>query len=283
MDSLVALGFTQLEAAIYVFLLESCPSTGYQIAKAIEKPNSNTYQALESLTQRGVLLVDEGSPRRYRAVPYQEVLRQLEAAFQAQCKAASRDLDAIRPASGDSQVYRINNRGQVIERCRTMLHRARHKVLVDAFPAVLATISDELVATAARGVEVIAKVYEPIELPGIVTIRDLRGDHIPELWGVQWLNLVADGREHLYACLDYECRQVNQAIWTESPWVAFLFHVGLHSEMVVDEIVRSTRGTTAEEKVHEVIGRFSYGTENELPGRRDIIQGRAPEHEEETP
>ncbi len=43
MESLIALGFSGLEAAIYVHLLENSPATGYQISKAIEKPNANTY------------------------------------------------------------------------------------------------------------------------------------------------------------------------------------------------------------------------------------------------
>ena len=140
MDSLVALGFTRLEAAIYVHLLEDSPATGYQIAKTIEKPNANTYQALESMTQRGLLLVEDGKPRRYRAVPHQEMLRHLEAAYTSRVESASRELDAVRPASGDLQVYRITESEAVIERCRAMLSRARRKVVVDAFPGILATI-----------------------------------------------------------------------------------------------------------------------------------------------
>lgn len=60
MESLIALGFSGIEAAIYVHLLENSPATGYQIAKGIEKPNANTYQALDSMVQQGFLLVDGG-------------------------------------------------------------------------------------------------------------------------------------------------------------------------------------------------------------------------------
>jgi hypothetical protein len=265
MESLIALGFTRLEAAIYVYLLERSPATGYQIAKAIEKANSNTYQALESLSSRGLLLVEGNSPRRYRSVPYQEMLRQLEALHRARVEAASRDLDGIRPATGDLQVYRVKDRIQVFERCNSMLRSARRRVLVDAFPKAFAAISEELATTATRGVEVIAKVYEQVELEGVVTILDFRGDHIPELWGIQWLNVVVDGREHLFACLDAECEQVIQAIWSESPWVTDLVNIGLLSEMVVDEILLSVRDTPMEEKVLNIIHRFEYRREDDLP------------------
>ena len=77
MDSLVALGFSKLEAAIYIYLLKESPATGYQIAKAIDKAKANTYQALDSMTQHGLLMVEDGKPRRYRAVPHREMLRRL--------------------------------------------------------------------------------------------------------------------------------------------------------------------------------------------------------------
>jgi len=270
MDSLVSLGFSPLEAAIYVYLLEESPATGYQIAKAIEKPNANTYQALESMTQRGLLLVEDGRPRRYRAVPHKEMLRHLGAAYTARLETASKELDAIRPAAGDLLVYRITEYTQVIERCRAMLARARRKVVVDAFPGVLVTIFDELEATAGRGTEVIAKAYEPVTLDGVKVVLDARGRHIPDKWGIQWLNLVVDGREHLFACLDVEETRVIQAIWTESPYVAFLIHTGLLSEMAVDAMLTSVEGTPVTDQLMEILDELSYHDEEDLPGRLDL-------------
>ena len=270
MDSLVALGFSRLEAAIYVYLLEESPATGYQIAKAIEKPNANTYQALESMTQRGLLLVEDGKPRRYRAVPHKEMLCHLDAAYTARVETASKALDAIRPATGDLQVYRITEYTQVIERCRAMLARGRRKVVVDAFPGVLVTILDELEAAAGRGTEVIAKTYEPVALDGVMVVIDRRGRHIPDKWGVEWLNLVVDGREHLFACLDVEEMRVIQAIWTESPYVAFLIHTGLLSEMAIDAMLASVEGTPVNDQLLKILDELSYNDEEDLPGRLDL-------------
>jgi sugar-specific transcriptional regulator TrmB len=278
MDSLVALGFSRLEAAIYVYLLEESPATGYQIAKAIEKPNANTYQALESMAQRGLLLVEDGQPRRYRAVPHKEMLHRLGADYTARVETASKDLDAIRPATGDLQVYRITEYTQVIERCRAMLARARRKVVVDAFPGVLVTMVDELEATAGRGTEVIAKAYEPVTVEGVKVVIDVRGRHIPDTWGIQWLNLVVDGREHLFACLDVEETRVIQAIWTESPYVAFLIHTGLLSEMAVDAILTSLEGTPVADQLMEILDELTCHDEEDLPGRLDLYALNATHH-----
>jgi predicted transcriptional regulator len=272
MESLAKLGFTHLEAAIYVYLLENSPATGYQIAKGIEKSKSNTYQAVESLSARGLLLVGDGSPRMYRAIPYREMLSQLENTFHITCESAARDLRAIQPAAGDLQVYRVSDRSQVFERAQSLIKRCEKRVIVDAFPLILTLISDQLAAAAGRGVEVIAKVYEPIEIEGVTTVCDSHGRRKPDLWQVQWLNVVGDGREHLFACLDADLRNVIQAIWTESPWVADLVHVGLRSEIVVDEILRKVEGTAVEKEILDIIESFSAGGEDDIPDHIEPIQ-----------
>lgn len=278
-ESLIALGFSGLEAAIYVHLLENSPATGYQIAKAIEKPNANTYQALESMVQQGFLLVEDGKPRRFRAVPHQEMLRQLESSYAHRVQNAASELESIRPATGDLQVYRITDGALVVERCRAMLARARRKVVVDAFPRILATFPDALEEAAARGVEVLAKIYEPTALEGVTAVVDVRDALIPDKWGVQWLNLVVDGREALFACLESEEHRVIQAIWTESPYVAFLIHTGLLSEIAVDAMLRSVDDSQVKHQLLDVLDRLSYNNEEDLPGRLDLYAANAPYRE----
>ena len=43
------IGLSELEATIYIWLLENKRSTGYKIAMQIGKPVANTYKALKSL------------------------------------------------------------------------------------------------------------------------------------------------------------------------------------------------------------------------------------------
>jgi len=52
--ALTDLGLNNLEANVYLALLIDPGSTGYRVAKNLGKPVSNVYQALESLTGRGV-------------------------------------------------------------------------------------------------------------------------------------------------------------------------------------------------------------------------------------
>ena len=49
-QALQELGFTCLEAHVYVYLLRRAPATGYRISHAIGNPTANTYKALTRTT-----------------------------------------------------------------------------------------------------------------------------------------------------------------------------------------------------------------------------------------
>ena len=79
--SLRDLGFNDLEAEVYMFLLPSEPITAYRIGRAIGRPTANVYKAVESLARRGAVVIEEGEQRTCRAVPVVDLTKQLERAF----------------------------------------------------------------------------------------------------------------------------------------------------------------------------------------------------------
>ena len=67
---LMEFGLSGLEADAYPAVLSEPDSTGYRISQVIGKPAPNTYKALDSLVNKGVILADEGSrSRTFTAIP----------------------------------------------------------------------------------------------------------------------------------------------------------------------------------------------------------------------
>src|SRR2546423_12321018 len=116
------LGFTALEAEVYIFLLKESPATGYRIAQGIGKPAANTYKAIETLQLKGAVIVDDGESRRCQAVPANELLSQLERNFSKRRSEAAKALASVGGASDDLGVYQLRSREQVVERFRSMLN-----------------------------------------------------------------------------------------------------------------------------------------------------------------
>ena len=100
-NALCELGFTEIEALVYAFLVGSEAATGYRISHAIGKPTANTYKAIASLAQQGAVQVDEGGNRLVRAVPPDELLAGLERRSREKREAARAALRSTATTSSD--------------------------------------------------------------------------------------------------------------------------------------------------------------------------------------
>ncbi len=226
--ALEALGFTALEARIYVALLRGGPQTGYRIARHVGKAVANTYKALDELAQRGIVACEDGSARLYRATPYAEVSATLAGDFTRRAREASDALAALEGDRSDDRVYRVHGSAQIYERARTLLAAARSIAVVDAFPEALDELAPAIRDVASRGVDVSVHAYAPASLAGARVIVAPNGDAVRARWPGTWLNVSADGAAALVAHLLDEDRTVG--VWTESPHVAWTIYCGLASE-----------------------------------------------------
>lgn len=221
------LGFTELEAKIYIFLLQSAPSTGYKIAKGIGATNASTYKAIESLEAKGAVLVEDAQARLCRAVPYPELLDQLESRFHNNCRDAEEELSKLSTEVSDNRIYQIKTIDQVYAKCRSMLNECKNIALVDLFPQPMEILRDSIIQTAARGVKIIAQTYQPMQLDGIETIEHFKGEEVIARWPVQWISLIVDAQQYIIAGIDDNI--VHQAVWSASPfmaWTHFSYAIG---------------------------------------------------------
>ncbi len=223
-NALQGIGFSEIEALVYAFLVGREPATGYRISHAIGKATANTYKAIASLVQQGAVQVDEGGNRLVRAVPPDELLAGLERRAREKREAARAALADRSADVADDRVYTLRGRDQVLERARAMLGRAREIVLGDLFPGPLEALAADLAAAAARGVRVVVKVYSPLDVPGVAEVPEADAARALSGWPGQQLSLVADADEHLLALFDAPLANVHQAVWSRSTFLSCLHH-----------------------------------------------------------
>lgn len=72
------LGFTPIEATIFITLCKNGSLTGYEVAKLSGISRSNVYAALYSLQEKGKCQVSEGEPTKYIAISKEELLLSTE-------------------------------------------------------------------------------------------------------------------------------------------------------------------------------------------------------------
>ena len=255
-QTLVDLGFTRLEADIYVFLLQESPATGYRVAQAIGKPTANTYKAIQALESKGAVLVDENKNRLCRAVSANELLSQIERKFIANKQQAAKALSKLESLSHDDRVYQIRSRDQVFERFRNMLVDCRDIAILDCAPTIQDEVKPMLAETTGRGVKVAIKTYQPFAVRGALVFVCPRGEEIMKRWPGLWLNLIVDGAEHLFCYLSPNGKIVYQAIWSASAYLSWIHYGALRDELISTGIERLLQEDISIEELRRAYKKF---------------------------
>jgi predicted DNA-binding transcriptional regulator len=245
---LQALGFTEIEALIYGFLVENSPATGYRISHAIGKQPPNTYKAIAVLEDKGAIKIEVGEKKLCRAVPPSELLNKLEQRFKKHCRKANRALEALSSSPQDEGIYRLKTVDQVIQQSIVMLKQAQDIVLCDLFPGPFNLLTDSLIETAARGVNVICRIYEGEQIPGVTTLPLAKYNPIYDSWPGQHINIVIDAEEYLIGLLSKDMKSVYEAVWSRSIFLSCQHHNHLVGEIFYVNLESKQRNLSLEAK-----------------------------------
>jgi hypothetical protein len=151
-----------------------------------------------------------------------------------------------------------------------MLDRCTQIALVDVFPGALAGLRSDIERTAARGIDVALKVYEPAEIAGVQVAVNPYGQRTLKHWPGQWLNLVTDGSEHLLAYLTADGNGVHQAVWSRSPFLSWVYHGAVWSEIVLSQLNNILAARGGLDDIRTVLTKHQSAIEAGIPGRRKL-------------
>ena len=269
---MMALGFSRMEAEVYTALCRQSPMTGYRVAQAIGKPVANTYKAIEALRNKGAVLVDDGASRLCRVVPPAEFFGGLERRFHEQKESVTRALSEVAHPENDTRIYQLGAAEQVLERCRSMLQNCKEVALLDIFPLPLEVLRSEMEQAAARGVLVAAKVYAPAKIPGVEIALHPQGRSTQKRWPGQWVNIVVDGAEHLLGFLTADIRAVHQAVWSGSPYLSWVYHCGLSSEIILAALLPLIEKGAASRELQKVLRRYRQIPALQSAGYKKLVK-----------
>lgn len=269
---LTELGFTGLEAAVYLGLLEEPGATGYRVSRMISKPVPNTYKALDSLRQKGAVVLDETSgSRAYVALPIGEYLDGLKRNLDAQRSRIEHELKGMAAVTVESGIYRLTGVEQVYERCRNMLANAEDIALVDIFPRPLHELQKDLETAARRGVKVFIKAYAPVKLAGCEVLAPESDDPSLKIWDGDWVN-ISICFEYVQAFLKKEGAGVHEAVWSRNRYLALLTYNGMFQELTLTKVLLLLHQRKPREEIVQELRRIGRRYMEETPFRRMIEQ-----------
>lgn len=241
--------FTEYEAKCFVGLQRICQGTAREVSEVADVPRARVYDSMESLQEQGLVDVQQGSPREFRAADPEEAVSLLDRRVTEILDRLSTLLGRLQaPAAeeADGDVWVMEGDAEVSERMEGLLEAADEEVLLALAVEELLTeeLLDALESALDRGVEVV--IGSPADAIRDRLRAELPGATVLETWtwwddhpiqpGAVSAILMVDG-ERLLVSADIRTSlpgvRKHRAVWTDGDSAPL---VGMMRPLLADAI-----------------------------------------------
>ena len=153
------LGFTGAEAQIYIFLLQSPRSTGYEISKGTGLPRANAYQALETLAMKEHIAAVSQEPVRYTAVPLALLFRHIQEETRQRCVQLEQELAALEKPETMGHFWELREQRRIEQRLIELIESATYRISASLWAEDLNLLAEPLRIARQRGCVVILNLF----------------------------------------------------------------------------------------------------------------------------
>lgn len=241
LDKLQKFGLNLYEAKAYAGMLKTGTANAYKISKEAGIPRARIYDILETLTERGLAMVEESSEniKVYTPVPSKVFLDRIKKEWESDFEEVTTDLQELEMEEKrqDIYVFTVKGKENITAYCRRLLKEADSYVLVSMWKQMYELLLPELEECAGRGCKVLGishDIENPIE--GIEKHYNGKTHHMPE--HMHWFILSIDGKRLLYG---YSVDVDKDAFYTEDASHIYLMEDYIFHDMVVNRLTVDER------------------------------------------
>lgn len=166
LQKLESLHFTTTEAKVYLALLKKGELTGYQIGKDLGISRSSIYKALDSLYEKGAILLLLGNSKTYRAEDPQVLITRARKQFNQSADQLIHELEGYYQQPSQDDYQNIKGLESIQGKINTLIATAQKEIYfnTDMQPT---WFIENLKAASKNGVRVLAFSFSALEFPGL--------------------------------------------------------------------------------------------------------------------
>lgn len=233
------IGLNLYETQIWLALLSHSVATAGELAEAAGVPRSRSYDILESLSKKGLVVVkSEGRPLKYMAVGPEQGLENLKRYYDMTSEDVKQELEGLKDSTVMTELSTIFKKGEtvmelpeliglvreknnVFSHFATLLNRASGTVKIMATETDIAEMNkfyiDTIKSAKIRGVKVQILMPAGTDAGELKKFADVRDVEAPISRAI-----VSDGKEALVLFMDPADVHptFDAGVWVNSPYVA---------------------------------------------------------------
>jgi len=170
-ELLQQIGLNKYEAEAYYALLAHEALTGYEVGKYSQVPGSRSYEILERLLEKGLVLVQPGDPPRYSAQDPQFVFERFRSTMETTLNTLATSLASLARTDRMGEFWVVRGQQNILAQGRALIEKARESL--DLKLPVDCDLAEDLAQANARGCRVFRAMTEERD-GSILLVRDGR-------------------------------------------------------------------------------------------------------------
>lgn len=241
LDALKQIGLNLYERKLWVALLSRGTSTAGELSSLAKVPRSRSYDVLESLAEKGFVIVQTAKPLKYVAIQPKEALERAKKKINEDANIMTKRIDSLKSSSIVKELEKIHRQGvdlvepedftgslkgrhMMHQQLETMFKSAKSKISIMATPQTLQEIhsnhSEVLKKASDKGVKVRIAAHGNVAsdilkgLKSFAEVRKAKGGPVGRFF-------VVDGKHAVLALTEDSVHPSQDSVfWTQSEHVA---------------------------------------------------------------
>ncbi len=170
-ELLQQIGLNKYEAEAYYALLAHGTLTGYEVGKYSQVPGSRSYEILERLLEKGLVLVQPGDPPRYSAQDPQFVFERFRSTMENTLNTLTTSLASLARADKMGEFWVMRGQQNILAQGRALIEKAQESLDI-VLPADC-DVAESLMQAKARGCRIFRTITDDRD-GSILLVRDGR-------------------------------------------------------------------------------------------------------------
>ena len=240
-EKLQKFGLNQYEAKAYAALLRTGTANAYAICKESGIPRARIYDVLESITKRGLAMVEESSEnaKSYTPVPSKVFLERIKEEWENDYEDVKVNLEELETEDKKQEIYVFTVKGteNITAYCRQLLKGAEHHVILSVWSQMYDLLRPELESCKERGCR-IAGIGHELEHPmeGIELHCKDKIHNTSE--NIPWFVLSVDSKKLLYG---YSAEVDKDAFYTEDATHIYLLEEYMLHDILINRLIKDAQ------------------------------------------
>lgn len=230
-------GLNLYEAKAYAALLKTGTANAYSISKESGIPRARIYDVLESLTTRGLAMLEESSEnvKSYTPVPSKVFLERIKEEWKKDYAEVKNDLQDLESEENKQEIYVFTVKGaeNITVYCKQLLKEADHHIMVSIWGQMYEQLLPALKECQARGCKVVGIGHE-LENPMQGIEAHVRNKIHNPAEKTPWFVLSVDSKKLLYG---HATEVDKDAFYTEDATHIYLMEDYILHDIVINRLI----------------------------------------------